>query len=135
MVARHIGIAGHSEIAVPFGKHTMTVIQLKGPLDAESVPHWREIIIDQFANSEGDAVLDFRHVSFVDTTAMALFLSLNECLATMGRLLVFRNLSGQPKKAFRVLKFDESADALRERTRLSGNGASNVVQFDPAYRS
>lgn len=112
----------------------MMTLRIKGSLDAETIPYWREIMIDELANSEGDAILDFSRVSFVDTTGMAFLLSLHECLAAMDRRLIYRNLYGQPEKAFRVLNFHESAAALRGRFFVGPNGASNVVYFDPLDR-
>lgn len=105
------------------GKLMMTILRIKGSLDVETIPRWREIMIDELANSEGDAVMDFSRVSFVDTAGMAFLLSLHECLAAMDRRLIYRNLCGQPEKTFRILNFHKSTTALRGRPLAGPNRA------------
>lgn len=86
-----------------------TILRIKGPLDENSTPYWWKTIIDKLANSEGNAVLDFSLVTFVDILGMDLLFSLHKCFTLMGRQLTYGNLHDQPFKAFTVLNFDKSA--------------------------
>lgn len=71
------------------------VIELAGELDLATVQQSRDHIQDLVSAASGVVVLDLGGVTFLDSTALTLFVSLHRRLSAAGRLLILANVSRQ----------------------------------------
>lgn len=84
---------------------------LSGELDHHTVREMREQIDDTAAqNGPATLILDFRSVTFMDSSGIGLVMGRYKLMEELGGKVVLANLPGPIKKVMRVAGMDKLAD-------------------------
>ena len=84
-----------------------TCVALTGELDGASAPALQAQLANLTDEPGGDLVLELAGLTFVDSTGLALFVSLHKRLATLGHELVLKGASPVARRLFQITKLDE----------------------------
>lgn len=87
-----------------------TCVTVTGDLDGASIPPLRERLADLTDSTTGDLALDIGGLSFIDSTALTLFVVLQKKLSSMGRQLI---LLRPTPMAIRLFEITGLSDVLR----------------------
>ena len=84
------------------------VVRFHGSLDALTVPEVRARIDELLATGPRVVVVDLSHVTTIDSTGVALVVSMFKRLRADGGAVRVVGLQGQPREIFHFLKLDQS---------------------------
>jgi anti-anti-sigma factor len=88
----------------------MADYELRGEIDLATAPQLRTDLEAAIASDESHLLIDCTHLTFIDSTGIAVLLAANRNLQDTGRHLLIVNVGPQPRQAFEVLGL---ADLLR----------------------
>lgn len=96
-------------VSIYLTEETMTAY-LSGEIDHHSARHIREEIDETAARAHpGELVLDFREVTFMDSSGIGLVMGRYSLMQELGGILRVVNLSGHIKKVMRLAGLDRLA--------------------------
>jgi anti-anti-sigma factor len=84
-----------------------TLMVVAGELDALTVPFLRQKFVDVLDAGAGDVVLDIGLLKFVDSTGLALFLTIHKKLDVEGHKLVIFSPTPMARRLFEVTGLSE----------------------------
>ncbi len=80
----------------------MRTVELKGDIDHHAATALKKKLDAFIAASEGDVVLDFSGVGFMDSSGIGLLIGRYKKLRAKGATLYAKNLNAQLTKVFRI---------------------------------
>ena len=96
------------------------LITLQGEMDAWGCSSIRGYLDDVIATEgDQDVVLNFAHVSFLDSSGIGVIVFLYKRLKATGRSLKINNVQGQPKELMSLLRIDTAIPISPLSDRLS----------------
>ena len=85
-------------------------IYIDGELDIFNAQDVRVRVLDEYEKSKSDIVLDFSHVSFMDSTGLGVLISIQKVLNDDGYKLRIVNVDTKIKKIFVITELEEVFD-------------------------
>ncbi|MFR1324574.1 MULTISPECIES: STAS domain-containing protein [Ezakiella] len=85
-------------------------IYIDGELDIFNAQDVRVRVLDEYEKSKSDIVLDFSHVSFMDSTGLGVLISIQKVLNDDGYKLRIVNVDPKIKKIFVITELEEVFD-------------------------
>ena len=85
-------------------------IYIDGELDIFNAQDVRVRVLDEYEKSKSDIVLDFSHVSFMDSTGLGVLISIQKVLNDDGYKLRIVNVDPKLKKIFVITELEEVFD-------------------------
>ena len=85
-------------------------IYIDGELDIFNAQDVRVRVLDEYEKSKSDIVLDFSHVSFMDSTGLGVLISIQKVLNEDGYKLRIVNVDPKIKKIFVITELEEVFD-------------------------
>lgn len=85
-------------------------IYIDGELDIFNAQDVRVRVLDEYEKSKSDIVLDFSHVSFMDSTGLGILISIQKVLNDDGYKLRIVNVDPKIKKIFVITELEEVFD-------------------------
>lgn len=85
-------------------------IYIDGELDIFNAQDVRVRVLDEYEKSKSDMVLDFSHVSFMDSTGLGVLISIQKVLNDDGYKLRIVNVDPKIKKIFVITELEEVFD-------------------------
>lgn len=85
-------------------------IYIDGELDIFNAQDVRVRVLDEYEKSKSDIVLDFSHVSFMDSTGLGVLISIQKVLNDDGYKLRIVNVDSKIKKIFVITELEEVFD-------------------------
>ena len=85
-------------------------IYIDGELDIFNAQDVRVRVLDEYEKSKSDIVLDFSHVSFMDSTGLGVLISIQKVLNDDGYKLSIVNVDPKIKKIFVITELEEVFD-------------------------
>lgn len=85
-------------------------IYIDGELDIFNAQDVRVRVLDEYEKSKSDIVLDFSHVSFMDSTGLGILISIQKVLNDDGYKLRIVNVDPKIKKIFIITELEEVFD-------------------------
>lgn len=87
---------------------TAHVVRFHGSLDALTVPEVRSQVDALFDKGAVNVVVDLSNVTTIDSTGVALVVSVFKRMRALGGLVKVVGVQGQPREIFHFLKLDQS---------------------------
>jgi anti-sigma B factor antagonist len=84
------------------------VMKLRGNLDALTVPEVRPAVEDLIAKGGVRVVVDLSDLTVIDSSGVALIVSLFKRLRALGGTIRVAGVNGQPREIFHFLRLDQS---------------------------
>jgi anti-sigma B factor antagonist len=84
------------------------VLKFQGSLDALTVPDVRPQVEALIDKSPSRIVVDLTHVTAIDSTGVALVVSLFKRMRALGGTIRVAGIQGQPREIFHFLRLDQS---------------------------
>ena len=85
-------------------------IYIDGELDIFNAQDVRVRVLDEYEKSKSDIVLDFSHVSFMDSTGLGVLISIQKVLNDDGYKLRIVNVDPKIKKIFVITEDRDGCD-------------------------
>ena len=85
-------------------------IYIDGELDIFNAQDVRVRVLDEYEKSKSDIVLDFSHVSFMDSTGLGVLISIQKVFNDDGYKLRIVNVDPKIKKIFVITELEEVFD-------------------------
>lgn len=85
-------------------------IYIDGELDIFNAQDVRVRVLDEYEKSKSDIILDFSHVSFMDSTGLGVLISIQKVLNDDGYKLRIVNVDPKIKKIFVITELEEVFD-------------------------
>ena len=91
---------------------TECIISIKGDFDSETAKEARDLFEDFIANDVRDFTIDFNKIFFLDSSGIGAIVFLYKRLRAQKRLLVIRNVWGQPQSLLEILRIGNSIPVM-----------------------
>lgn len=82
------------------------VIYLSGEVDVGNCAEFKEKISEQTGEAEGEVVLDFSSLDYIDSAGLGILVGVYKRLAEQGATLKVVNTNSYIKKLFRITKLE-----------------------------
>ena len=76
---------------------------LRGEIDLAVAPQLRDDLTRAIAHEGAHLLVDCEHLTFIDSTGIAVLLEANQKLEAAGRHMLLVNVGGEPRRAFEML--------------------------------